>query len=195
MKGFTDRALVLLSSLEGYEECGSIYKYDYKVAIENLIGYLGSVGIAHDCLITDALATNMNMYNPRWLATGAPEDMFFMRNYCGVPEYEVVSLEEDALTTLRNKFPIKRGLSPEERFPIVARRVKFIERALIDSYKFVVVFGKKFPVKSKPDDGRAVLRINEKRFYTSMELSGTEVPIIEFLQVPYANQCLSEWGK
>lgn len=34
MRGFTDKALVLLSKQEGFEECGSIYKYDYKVAVK-----------------------------------------------------------------------------------------------------------------------------------------------------------------
>ena len=84
MRGFTDKALILLSKPDSFEECGSIYKYDYKVAIDNIINYLDSMGISHDCLITDGLATNMNMHNPLWLATGAPEDMFFMRNFCGV---------------------------------------------------------------------------------------------------------------
>lgn len=195
MRGFTDRALILLSSLQAYDECGSMYKYDYQVAIKNLVEYLGSVGISHDCLITDALATRMNMFSPRWLATSAPEDMFFMRNYCGVKDYATVELEDGVLEELRKKFPIQRGLTPNERYPIVAKRVKHIERSLIANYQFVIVVGKEFPVKSKPDDGRAILRVNEKKFYTSMELSGAEVPINDFLQVPYANQCLSEWGK
>ena len=120
MRGFTDKALILLSKPDSFEECGSIYKYDYKVAIDNIINYLDSMGISHDCLITDGLATNMNMHNPLWLATGAPEDMFFMRNFCGVPDYPVVDLDKDSVDLLRNKFEIKRGLSPEERFPIVS---------------------------------------------------------------------------
>ena len=195
MGGFTDKALILLSKPDSFEECGSIYKYDYKVAVDNIINYLDSMGISHDCLITDGLATNMNMHNPRWLATGAPEDMFFMRNFCGVPDYPVVDLDKDAVDLLRSKFEIKRGLSPEERFPIVSKRVKYMEKAIISTYAFVVVFGSEFSVKSKAGDGRAVLRINEKKFYTSMELSGESVSINDFLQIPYGNQCLSEWGK
>ena len=195
MRGFTDTALILLSKPDSFEECGSIYKYDYKVAVDNIINYLDSMGISHDCLITDGLATNMNMHNPRWLATGAPEDMFFMRNFCGVPDYPVVDLDKDAVDLLRSKFEIKRGLSPEERFPIVSKRVKYMEKAIISTYAFVVVFGSEFRVKSKAGDGRAVLRINEKKFYTSMELSGESVSINDFLQIPYGNQCLSEWGK
>ena len=188
MRGFTDKALILLSKPDSFEECGSIYKYDYKVAVDNIINYL-------DCLITDGLATNMNMHNPRWLATGAPEDMFFMRNFCGVPDYPVVDLDKDAVDLLRSKFEIKRGLSPEERFPIVSKRVKYMEKAIISTYAFVVVFGSEFRVKSKAGDGRAVLRVNEKKFYTSMDLSGEPVSINDFLQIPYGNQCLSEWGK
>lgn len=195
MRGFTDRALLLLSKPEGFEECGSIYKYDYKVAIKNIVDYLRSVDISHDCLITDGLATSMDMHSPRWLATGTPEDMFFMRNFCGVPDYPVVNLEQGYVDKVRSKFEIKRGLSPEERFPIVSKRVKYVEKLLIDSYTFIVVFGDAFKVRTKPEDGRAVLRVHEKKFYTSMELSGDPVPINDFLQIPYGNQCLSEWGK
>ena len=180
MRGFTDKALILLSKPDSFEECGSIYKYDYKVAIDNIINYLDSMGISH---------------NPLWLATGAPEDMFFMRNFCGVPDYPVVDLDKDSVDLLRNKFEIKRGLSPEERFPIVSKRVKYMEKAIISTYAFVVVFGTEFRVKAKEGDGRAVLRINEKKFYTSMDLSGEPVSINDFLQIPYGNQCLSEWGK
>ena len=171
------------------------YKYDYKVAVQNILTYLKSVGIQHDCLLTDALATLMPMGDARWLATGAPEDLFYMRSYCGVPDYDVVPLEAELMTRLRKKYPIKKGLTPETRFPIVAKRVKFAEQALISSYTFVVVFGKAFKVRSTEEDGRAILRINEKQFYTSLSLSGSEVPINDFMQVPYANQCLSDWGK
>lgn len=195
MRGFTDKALILLSSPQSYEESSPIYKYDYQLAVKNLVDYLHSVGITHDCFITDGLATRLNMYSPRWLATGAPEDMFFMRNYCNVRDYETVALKDTTLTRLRKKFPIERGLAPNERFPIVAKRVKYMERSLIASYQFISIFGKDFSVKSKFGDGRAILHVNEKKFYTHIELSGMEVPINDFLQVPYANQCLSEWGK
>lgn len=195
MRGFTDKALILLSKRDGFDECGSIYKFDYQSAIKNIVDYLAGVGISHDCLITDELATHMNMYTPRWLATGAPEDMFFMRNFCGVPDYPTVDLDAVILKAVRSKYVIKRGLKPEERFPIVSKRVKYAEKELMNSYSLVVVFGKDFRVKSKPGDGRAILRVNEKKFYTSMELSGEEVPINDFLQIPYGNQCLSEWGK
>ena len=73
--------------------------------------------------------------------------------------------------------------------------MKYMEKAIISTYAFVVVFGTEFRVKAKEGDGRAVLRINEKKFYTSMELSGESVSINDFLQIPYGNQCLSEWGK
>ena len=195
MKGFTDKALILLSKPHGFEEYGSIYRYDYQLAVQNVVEYLHSMDVSHDCLITDGLAARMNMYSPRWLATGTPEDMFFMKNFCGVPDYPTVALSAELIERVRSKYEVKRGLTPEERFPIVSKRVKFAERELIDSYSFVVIFGNAFRVKSNGCDGKAVLRVNEKKFYTSLELSGAPVPINDFLQIPYVNQCLSEWGK
>jgi hypothetical protein len=194
MRGFTDRGLVLLSAAEDYYACGAAYKYDYKLAVSNVIHYMRSVGIAHDCFITDSLATGINMQDPTWLATGAQEDVFFMQNFAGVPKYELKPAEQELVSTIRAKFPIERGLEQSERLKIVAKRVQYVERSIISSYRFIVVFGKYFNVKSIEGDGRAVLRVNEKKFYTTLMLSGKEVPINSFLQIPHASLCLSNWG-
>lgn len=195
MRGFTDKALLLLSDVDKYEESGSMYKYDYKQAVANILRYLNSAGMQHHCLITDALATEIVVENTVWLATGAVEDMFFAKNYCGVPSYDTIPLEGNICDEIRKKYPIARGTSVEETFKAVSSRVKMAEQKLIASYRFVVVFGNSFKVKSKSNDGRAVMRVNDRHFYTSMELGGEGVPINSFMQIPYANLCLSEWGK
>ena len=106
MKGFTDKALILLSKPHGFEEYGSIYRYDYQLAVQNVVEYLHSMDVSHDCLITDGLAARMNMYNPRWLATGTPEDMFFMKNFCGVPDYPTVALSAELVERVRSKYEV-----------------------------------------------------------------------------------------
>lgn len=194
MKGFTQRALIRLSSAEEYAQYSAPYRYSYKLAIANLVAYLKSVDIEHDCLITDKLATQLDMHHPRWLATGAAEDMFFAHKFCGVPAYDTHDLTKAQAEQLRKKFPIERGLEPAERFKIVQKRVDYMEKKLTDSYDFVVVFGNRAITKSKPGDGRAIMRVR-KNFCATMELSGEEVPINDFLQVPYGMQSLSEWGK
>lgn len=195
MRGFTDKALILLSSPKQYAEGSDTYHYDYKLAVHNIIHYLQSMGIKHDCLITDYLATQMDMQNPNWLATGAPEDMFFLRTYCGVPDYPIKNLPPELMTTIRKKYPVERGLLPKDRYYIVAKRVKYAEQALMQRYSFIVVFGNEFHVKTKPEDGKAILTVHEKKFYTSLTLSGETIPINDFLQIPYANLYLSDWGK
>lgn len=193
MRGFTEHALVLLSGLREFADSSPRYQYAYKQAVHNVLAYLSSVDIGHDCLITDALATHLNMEGARWLATGTPEDLFFIKNYCSVPDYETLSPKDKLLEKTREKYPIQRGMQAEDRFSIVSKRIAFIEKQLIQSYKFVVIFGKNFPVKSAEEDGRAILRINSKKFYTSLELSGEIVPINDFLQVDYASMCLCDW--
>lgn len=193
MRGFTERALVLLSGLHEFEESSPRYRYAYKQAVHNVLAYLSSVDIGHDCLITDALATHLNMEGARWMSTGTPEDMFYIKNYCSVPDYETVPPNEKLMKQTRGKYPIERGTPIVDRFIRVSKRIKYIESQLIQSYKFVVVFGKNFPVKAKEEDGRAILRINAKKFYTSLELSGEVVPINDFLQVDYASMCLCDW--
>lgn len=195
MKGFTDKALLLLSDPSDLEEVTTSFRVSYMKAVENIIEYLKDNGIQHYCLLSDALTSRINMHNPVWLATGDSADMFFMQNFCSVPKYEAQPLTEDLALKVRTKFPIERGLSPEERFDIVSKRVRFTERALISRFNFVVVFGKQYNPTTKPGDGRAVMRVDSHHFYTSLQLSGENIPINDFMQLSYANQCLSEWGK
>lgn len=194
MRGFADRALILFSDPSYYNEALGSYKNNYRRAVQNLLTYLESIGVEHDCLLTDQLAVQFNLPNTRWIATAVPEDLFFMRNYCNIPNQESTPLPDALATKLRTKYPVERGLSPEDRFAIVAKRTRMAERNLIDSYKFVVVFGNTFRVRTKESDGRAVFSVNDKRFYTRMELSGAEVPISDFLQIPYGNLSLCDWG-
>lgn len=193
MKGFTDSALILLSNIEEFSQGCPNYQYMYRKAVHNLITYLNSMDIGHDCFITDSMATHLPMENVRWLATGAPEDMFFIKSYCSVPAYDSVPLSDNALALVRKRYPIPKGLTPEERFGIVSKRIKYCEREIIKSYKFVVVFGNQFVVHSKAEDGKAILYVNAKKFYTELMMGGEKMPINDFMRVDYASMCLCDW--
>lgn len=195
MRGFTDKALILLSDKESFLASHTLHRTLYQQSINNLIGYLQDMEMQHYCLISDGLAGCLNMHSPKWLSTAAPEDLFFMRTYCNIPDGVSESITTEQVELLRKKYPIARGIDPLDRLKIVANRVKYMEKQIISTFQFVVVFGSLYKVRTKENDGRAVLRINDKHFYTSMELSGQALPINEFLQIPYGNVSLSEWGK
>ena len=195
MRGFTDKALILLSDPDYYEEATPTFQLRYKTAVANIIDYLQSIGVQHYCLISDTLATRINMHKPVWLATGDPGDMFFMQNFCSVPSYKTQPLSEELASKVRKKFPIERGSSPADRFNVVAKRVRFVEKALCSDFNFIVVFGKTYNPVTKPGDGRAVMYVDSRHLNASMYLSGEPVSINDFMQLSYANISLSEWGK
>ena len=194
MRGFTDRGLLLFSSMDDYLSATWAFTGNYRLALTNLLAYLKSVGIGHDCFITDELAFNMSPPDTRWLATGASEDVFFMTKFCNVPSYPLVPLDEKLCQRIRKDFPLKRGMSQEDRASIIQKRVELVENKLIASYQLVIVFGNTYKVKTKEDDGRAVIHI-DKAFVPTLELSGQTIPINDFLQLPYGNLTLLDWGK
>lgn len=192
MRGFASNALLLFSDMNQVMESHS-FAGNYKLAVNNLLIYLDSVGIGHDCFISDELAFNLALPKTRWIATGASEDIFFMTKFCNVPSYDLVPLRDDLCQLIRDKHPLKRGMSQQERAKIIQKRVELAEKQLISSYQLVIVFGKNYRVKTREDDGRAVIHV-KKGFIPTLELSGKEVPINDFLQLPYGNLTLLEWG-
>lgn len=195
MRGFTDEALLLFSKLDVYESGSRQYKCNYQLAVDNLLDYLADMGISHACLISDQSAPRLSLREPHWFDTGAREDMFFLHNFTYVPEYPSTPLDSVLISTLRKKYPLTRGMTIPEQAKVVGNRITYAEKALIGTFKFVVVFGEQFRVKSAEEDGRAILHVHEKTFQPSMVLSGNPVPINIFLQRSYANLCLTEWGK
>lgn len=195
MRGFTTKALLLLSSKSFFTSSSRSHKDLYVEGITNLLHYLQEMGVAADCLVTDSLALHLALDGITWRATGALEDLFFMQRYGGIKEVTSKPLAPAVVTSLRKKHPIQTGLDPVQRAEVVAKRVRYAERAIIKEYTFVVVVGKGFHVKGREADGKAIMRVNERTLVPELELSGAPVPINLFLQVPYANQSLIEWSK
>lgn len=196
MQGFTDKALVLLSQPDKFQEASGFYRNDYMTAVVNLLAYLHSVDITPVCLVTDGLAVKLlNALDCIvWQATEDAGGMFYIKSNVHPYKEPTAQLPANIKQVLDTKHPIERGMSMTERGVIEVKRVALAEKELIKSFNCVFVFGNLFKVRPKPEDGRAIFSINNQ-FIPTLKLSGYDAPINSFLGVPWGNLALTEWGK
>lgn len=196
MKGFADYTLILLSEPEKFQDASSMWREDYALALDNILKYLRQQNTWIRVLATDVLAAHLlTKYDDiEWQATEGPGGMYYLRTNRYVPGKDFVKLPDDILKTLDEKYPIERGMLPEFRHLCTQKRVAMAEKELIHRARAVFCFGKAYRTYPKPDDGRAVISINNQ-FIPSLKLSGNDAHIGAFLNIPWGNMALTEWGK
>lgn len=196
MRGFADYALVLFSDYGKYAEASSEYRRHYMAAVKNLFAYLKSQQLWIRCLVTDPLACVLvgEFSEVEWQATENPGGLYFMYN--NMRHFHIASekLPKEIVAAMDAKYPIERGITKEMRMNLVSKRVAIAEKALIKQAKAVFCFGSAFKTYPKENDGRAVISINNQ-FIPSLKLSGNDAPIGSFLNVPWGNLSLTDWGK
>lgn len=195
MKGFAASALILLSDIDKYNETYGGYKQQYKQALDNLFAYLNTAEMRPLALVTDPLALELlaGRNDILWLCTENNANMYFMQRYCGLnlPKNNE-PLPLDITKELDHKYPINRGISQQARGYAVSKRVSLAERKLMERETVVFVFGSLFKPKSKENDGRAVIYI-DNAFIPKLKLSGCDSPINPFLGFDRANLALFDW--
>lgn len=198
MKGFSDTTLILFSDPRKYVEATGLWRRQYALAVSNLLQYLSDKDTWVRCLITDPLSVSLIDKETRgveWYATENPGGMYFITHNSSAPDdLPMVKLQSDIVELLDKKFPIERGCTVEERGYRTSKRVSLAEKTLIQRSKCIFCFGKLFNPHPKENDGRAVIFINNQ-FIPTLKLSGHDAPISSFLDVPWGNLALTEWGR
>lgn len=196
MKGFADYALVLLSERQKYMEASGLWRNQYVQALDNLIKYLHRNDIWIRFLATDPLAQLLLDGNElvEWQATENTGGMYFLNTQGGVPRHQYIKLPTEVEEAMNKKFPIERGLNTERRMYLTDKRVALAEKSLIGQAQCVFCFGKLFRPKSSPEDGRAIISINNQ-FIPSLKLSGYDTSPSLFFDATWGNLSLTEWGR
>lgn len=198
MKGFSESTLILFSDPHKYKEATGMWRRQYLQSVENLLKYLSDKDTWVRCLITDPLSTVLlkpETPGVEWYATENAGGMYFITHNTSTPDnYPVVKLDAGIAETLDKKHPIERGCTFEERAYKTSKRVALAEKAIIQQSKCIFCFGKLFNPHPKENDGRAVIYINNQ-FIPTLKLSGNDAPISSFLDVPWGNLALTEWGR
>lgn len=175
----------------------SAYKQAYLKALANLQVMLEREETRMLCLCSDPLAVKLwreTGFQASWADVDDIGGMYFIHRNSDTPDFSPYDVPiSDALKELLDKkFPIERGLSAERRAYVMGKRIALAEKEIIKSNKLIFCFGSAYKPAPKPDDGRAVILINNQ-FIPTLKLSGYDSPISMFLGFPTAHLSMTDW--
>lgn len=200
MKGFDDKALILFPKLENYVNKPMNYKYQFKLAVSNLVAYFMSIGIQPYAFYTDDVARELRQSDILFVSPLGDSDNFFIQKYCDnakdaltLPMVHYPDIENEVIA----KDPINPRMSVDERFELVVRHINKATAKIIPLYKIVAHFQipkrAQYKVTSKPGDGKIRMNISANTFVPKVYMSGNEEDPCDLLGTGYANRCLDSW--
>lgn len=200
MKGFTDKALVLLPKDESVYQRGPGYMANLKLALDVILEYLASRGIEAHMFYTDDVARDIGYGKAKFVSSLGKGDLFFVSKNCkGMGEAMKLPMitYDDAYAKALKKVPVVNDLPLELHFSDVVKRSNHASREIIKKYKVIVNFVRKgnpnYSVKSKSGDGVILVNIDALTFIPTTYMSGDEVNQCGILDVPYGNRSLLVW--
>ena len=201
MRGFDNKALILFPPKENVDSKGSVYMYRLKLAINNLMKYLASVGISPHMFYTDDVARSIMLDQEIvWVSTIGEADRFFCSRYCdGMSDAMTRKMlgDEKLFNDIIAKAPGSPKMGVEERFELVLQHSMKAAKELIKKYKIVIDF--RFPnrdqykVQSKQGDGKIRIFVSTQTLVPHAELSGNVENICDLLCIPCASRSLDQW--
>ena len=200
MRGFTTRALILFPKMDSYENKPSVYKFQFRKAVANLLSYLEEMDIQPCVFYTDDVARSLNLENVKYIKTLPISDEFFVKKYCD-SMVDVMSVEdnefEEFIMEAQKKDPGTLDMTVEQRFELVSRHNAAVVKKIIPQFNVVFHFAipnrAQYKVTSKPDDGRIRVTVNANTFAPTVFFSGKEEDPCDVLAAPYANRTLDNW--
>lgn len=200
MHGFTTEGLLIFPKYETWDTRGWQYQNYLRRTVEAVIKYFRHYGVTFKCMTTDDVAISERPEGVKWVDVIPPEDKFFIKRNC--EGMDIIPEDTEKLEAIyelsREKYPLERGLSVEERFDgVVVKREKFIYKEFVKNMKLVVSFehtnNKRFRVPSQEGDGRIILEAGNTNFIVKATFSGQPVDPVFLLQDPGAARAMYYW--
>ncbi len=199
MKGFSDKVLVLLPTIESTKYWGTWTCAELVRVVEHLARFLRN-HYAMDTCIFDCLSNGFQFPNfgseIKRVSCVCPQDRTFFRQ-AGVvippSEYEY----PEAFTEAIKHCSLKRGQSTDDRDADASKRIELACRYIIEK-EFKVIFDFEFirpflRYKSKADDGKIVYTVASNYYITKAQMSGQAYSPGVLLDYDKFNTCLEGW--
>lgn len=199
MKGFTDKAIILLPRFGVYNAKPGEWQRLFKLSVSNMVKFLKMNEIEAYTFNTDDISDLMGIPDLKQLDLLTQEDRLLLETFFldgkKAPSGEPIS--QDIIKETTKKYPVKRGTSKEEKLAIFEKRDKFISRKLIEQSKLVISWevksGAYYKVESKEGDQRIIVNVSPLNFSIEASLSGIPVDVIDIFNYTKARSPLHTW--
>lgn len=200
MRGFTDKALILLPDYPIYTEKPEGWKLKLTTSLNNLCAYLDSVEVAQHFLYTDDTARVYRRRITNWVCSLSKADLFFVSKHCDDMQ-DAMSLRmiefPDLYMDIARKDMVDAKATEAERFNMVVRHNNAANKEIYSKYKVIFAYTKKnkqtWRVHSKDGDGMIRVYIDPDTFIPECYMSGSAIDMCDALGVDYANRALTLW--
>ena len=197
MKGFTDKALILMPHSECYENKSDDYYKLLRKALDNIVAFCKHCGMTPQMLMSDTTAMEENRLDVEWVQTLTPGDLRFAIKNCGVrAKQEPVKLIEQYKKVL-SKYPGGDPSKVEDYFSVMMKRVSRLEKDYIKSMRCIINIQTKnnsaYNVKPTAESGVILIQVSNVNFMPTAYLGDMEINPIELLDFPTANQPVIDW--
>lgn len=189
MRGYTDKALIIMPKPENYENKDEIHKLHIRECVRGFRTLIEKVvGARTLMLLTDEVALDVYSKDSSigWICTLPEADLQFAKNnlpaFGFIPSY-ISNNDYNDEAVKKYPVPIKRKLTKEERFKIAERRNNFIAKKFIQEFKLVMCVGgdaPAFKLYETLGKDRAVFNINPRNYVVGMTYMGAPMDIAVF---------------
>lgn len=201
MKGFTDKAILVLPRYASYNNRPAEWKRLFRESLGKLMEYLELEDIFVYTFNSDEINDLLNLKSLKLYDIVTPEDKMLLENFLlggeKVPKGEEFDDKDRIFKEVRKKYPVKRGSTLEEKKDIFIKRDKWIANEIIKNAKLVIncepVTKAYYKVKSKEGDGRIVLQVNQLNFAIEAKLAGEPVDVVSIFNYNRAYSPLYSW--
>lgn len=203
MKGFTNRAVIVLPRPEHISTRHITYKERLNRSINAMIDYLEYCGAEVYALASDEVAQNMKHPKIKFIANSSKGDSFFIKNNA---ENMGEMIEGDRefhkalITGIVQKYPNMANQDDETRIKLILKRVAAISSAILESEKLVVNFAAhrnptfKIPPTNEEQE-RMLIDINEINNQVEVYMGGISISPLDILDFNGATRPLHLWTK
>lgn len=200
MTGFTDKCLLLFPSADAWEYKTEFYYTRFNKSVGNLVKYISYCGMELYCLTSDEVAIITRPAGAKFVQTMNDGDSFFMREHnenMKIPSYITIEKRPELYRGSEVKTPLRRGLTPDQRFEDILKRERFISKSVIQEFKAVFRIDQSknvnYRVDSKENDGRILVNISSKDFIPTCYMSGKVWDCNDILGINGANNPVYKW--
>lgn len=196
MKGFTDKALLILPKAINLDQRDYKYREMFQYSIDSMVKvFKECFDIDIYCLRCNCI-NSINLSNCNIICDFPKADTLFLDRVCN--SYTEYSEDfEEIKQQVLEKWPNKRGMPDEERLKLIEKRQREIGRRIANEFSLVIDMEKNadkyYSIKPKDNSSRIIVDVDFNTFSIKTFMGENQYPPVTLFNEPWAVLPVYRW--